>query len=120
MDKKQKDLLEQLAKTLRQIEDEATRDDGFHCVMYSIPGIDDSYDNLADIINSLANPMPAIKVGDFIAYGKAGVAVCVYGNIVRDLITNRHYNFGGEIKENTIAIERYDPDKGRSVTIWSK
>lgn len=66
-------------------------------------------------------PMPQIKEGDYILYEYSNVvyrAFCVYGNIVYLIDRGVCTNFGGEIKESTIVIKRYDNIKGTLEDIW--
>lgn len=67
------------------------------------------------------NPMPEIKVGDYIVYKKDSVlwrAVCVYGNIVYRIDRGGCYDYGGEMQEKTISIKRYSILTGTLEDIW--
>jgi len=66
-------------------------------------------------------PMPEIKAGDIIYYCRDNErcrAVCVYGNIVLRIDKGGCINYGGEIKENTIAIRRYSIETGTVEDVW--
>lgn len=68
-----------------------------------------------------ANPMPEIKRGDIFVYLRGQIpffGVCIYGNIVYLPDKGKCLNFGGEIKENTVTIKRYDSAKGTMEEIW--
>ena len=80
------------------------------------------YDKIAEWLGAkYEKPMPKIKEGDYILYEYSNVvyrAFCVYGNIVYLIDRGVCTNFEGEIKENTIAIKRFELAKRTLNDIW--
>lgn len=65
--------------------------------------------------------MPEIKAGDYILYEYSEIvyrAFCISGSVVYLIDRGVCTNFDGELKENTIAIKRYDIAKGMLEDIW--
>lgn len=87
---------------------------------------DCSENHCKDGINEWLNaehkePMPELKAGDVIFYTQNNFkyyAFCVYGNIVYAPSKGECCNFGGEIKDSTTCIKRYNPKTSLLEDIW--